>query len=64
VFSGVLIDAFISGSPVIVIDWNLNSEVVENGITSLLIEPKSSNELTKAMISFIDDDLLKEIKLF
>ena len=56
-FPGVLIDAFISGLPVIASDWNLNSEIVENGVTGLLIEPKSSDELTKAMLSFIDGGL-------
>ena len=53
-FSGVLIDAFISEPIVIAIYWNHNSEVVENSITSLLIEIKSFNELTKGMIPFID----------
>lgn len=56
-FPGVLIDAFIAGLPVIASDWSLNAEVVQNGYTGLLIKPKSSDELAKAMLSFMDGDI-------
>lgn len=52
-FPGIIIDAFISGLPVIASDWNLNSDIIlpkENGI---LIEPKNIDALVEGMKYFI-----------
>ena len=49
-FPGVLIDAFIAGLPVIATDWNMNKEIIKEGINGFLIEPKSTEALVKKMI--------------
>ena len=49
-FPGVLIDAFIAGLPVIATDWNMNKEIIEEGINGFLIEPKSTKALVQKMI--------------
>ena len=62
-FPGVIIDAFISGLPVIASDWNLNSEIIEDGINGFLIEPKDANALAEKMIWVMDHrDQLEEIR--
>ena len=52
-FPGVVIDAYIAGLPIITTDWHFNSQVVKNGVTGLLIEPKNCDALYDAMIGFI-----------
>jgi glycosyltransferase involved in cell wall biosynthesis len=49
-FPGVIIDAFIAGLPVIATDWNMNKEIIEEGINGFLIEPKSTDALVQKMI--------------
>ena len=53
-FPGVLIDAYIAGLPVVASNWNLNSEVIIDGYSGVLIKPNSVNELKEIMISFLD----------
>ena len=48
-FPGVIIDAFIAGLPVIATDWNMNIEIIEDGINGFIIEPKSSEALAEKM---------------
>lgn len=48
-FPGVLIDAFIAGLPVIATDWNMNKEIIEEGINGFLIKPKSTDALVQKM---------------
>ena len=54
-FPGVLIDAFISGLPVIATDWSLNSDLIIPNETGWLIEPESVDSLYKAMRDIIED---------
>jgi glycosyltransferase involved in cell wall biosynthesis len=49
-FPGVIIDAYISGLPVITSDWNMNSEVVDHNITGLIIPPRDAQALSEAML--------------
>jgi len=49
-FPGVIIDAFIAGLPVIATDWNMNKEIIEEGINGFLIEPTSTEALVQKMI--------------
>ncbi len=49
-FPGVIIDAFIAGLPVIATDWNMNKEIIEEGINGFLIEPKSTEALVQKML--------------
>lgn len=52
-FPGVIIDAFISGLPVIASNWNLNSELIYHNQNGLLIKPNSTKELSDSIIYFI-----------
>ena len=54
-FPGVLIDAFIAGLPIIASDWNLNKDLVQDGITGLVIPPKDANSLSSAMKYLIEN---------
>jgi glycosyltransferase involved in cell wall biosynthesis len=48
-FPGVIIDAFVAGLPVIATDWNMNTEIIEDGVDGFIIEPKSSRALVEKM---------------
>ena len=48
-FPGVIIDAFVAGLPVIATDWNMNTEIIEEGVNGFIIEPNSSNALADKM---------------
>lgn len=54
-FPGVVIDAYLSGLPVIASDWNMNREVVEDGATGRLVPVRDSAALAEAMASVMDD---------
>lgn len=49
-FPGVIIDAFIAGLPIIASDWNMNSEIVKDGINGFIIPPKDVDSLAEKMI--------------
>lgn len=53
-FPGVVIDAYIAGLPIVATDWHFNSQVIDDGITGMLIKPKDENALYEAMMKFID----------
>ncbi len=54
-FPGVILDAFVSGLPVIATNWNMNNELIEHKINGLIIEPKSTMQLVEAMKYSIDN---------
>lgn len=54
-FPGIIIDAFIASLPVIASDWSLNSEIIEDGKTGLIISAKSVDALVEAMKRLIED---------
>lgn len=60
-FPGVVLDAYISGLPIIATEWNLNSEVIENGKTGLLIPVHDAQAIACKMLDFINNkyDLLQ-----
>lgn len=60
-FPGVIVDAFVAGLPVLASDWNLNSEVVEEGKTGYLIEACNLTSLTDKMKHVIEnpDELVR-----
>jgi glycosyltransferase involved in cell wall biosynthesis len=44
-FPGVLIDALISGLPVLASNWNLNQEIIEDNETGFIFKAKDSQAL-------------------
>lgn len=54
-FPGVIIDAFVAGLPVIATNWNMNSELIEENITGLLIPIANSQELANAMVKLLSN---------
>ena len=61
-FPGVIIDAFISGLPVIGTDWNMNTEIIKDGINGFIILPKDAVSLANKMIWVMENrDSLKDI---
>lgn len=53
-FPGVIIDAYISGLPVIASDWNLNRDVVKDRVTGWIIPTHDINALSDKMIYAIE----------
>ena len=48
-FPGVVIDAFVSGIPVIASDWHFNKDIIVEGHTGVVIPPKDTEALYHAM---------------
>lgn len=59
-FPGVVIDANMAGLPIVATDWNMNREVIKDGITGYLIPPHDSATLASCMERFI----LRDIDLY
>lgn len=53
-FPGVVIDAYISSLPIIATDWNLNTDVIEDGKDGWIIPVHNVDALTAAMKSIIE----------
>lgn len=61
-FPGVIIDAYIAGLPVIASDWSLNSDIIEDGKTGLIIDVKSVDALVSAMQKMLENrGLIREM---
>jgi glycosyltransferase involved in cell wall biosynthesis len=60
-FPGAIIDSMIMGLPVIATDWNLNSEIVDDNKTGLIIEPNNIDALQDAIKTFVNNPLDLEI---
>lgn len=56
-FPGVVLDANIAGVPIIASDWNLNTEVIENNKTGLVIPTHDSSALYEAMKKVITGEI-------
>lgn len=54
-FPGVLIDAYISGLPVIVSDFHANPEVVKEGETGFIIPPRDVDALSEKIRYFVSN---------
>lgn len=54
-FPGVILDAYLCGVPVIATDWNMNRDVVKDGVTGRLIPGGDPGALAAAMSSVMDD---------
>ena len=53
-FPGIVIDAYIASLPIIASDWNLNKDVIEDGITGWIIPTHDVEALTNRMKYTID----------
>ena len=56
-FPGAIIDSMIMGLPVIATDWSLNSELVDDNETGLIIEPNNINALQDAIKNFVNNPI-------
>jgi len=54
-FPGVVIDAYIAGILMVASDWNLNKEVVEDGVTGYIIPPRNSQILAEIMTKIVEN---------
>lgn len=62
-FPGVVIDAYMSGLPIVASNWKYNSEFVLDGKTGLLFEPKNKVEMKEKMLQLIENkSLLMQMK--
>ena len=52
---GIILEAFQCGRPVISTWWNSIPEVVEDGVSGLLVRPRSAATLSEAMVSVATD---------
>jgi glycosyltransferase involved in cell wall biosynthesis len=58
-FPGAIIDAFVSGVPVIASDWNMNREIIIHEKNGLLVPPGDAMSLALAMKRMIFDGELR-----
>ena len=56
-FPGVVLDANIAGVPIIASDWNLNTEVIDNNRTGIIIPTHDSEALFEAMKKVIAGEI-------
>lgn len=53
-FPQTLIDAMAAGLPTVATDWNSNCEVVEEGVTGFLVEPRSASAICEKLLELAD----------
>ena len=53
-FPGIVIDAYIASLPIIASDWNLNKDVIEDGVTGWIIPSHNTEALIERMKYVID----------
>lgn len=54
-FPGIIIDAFVSGLPVIATDWRLNADIIEDGKTGIILKENTVYALADAMAAMINN---------
>jgi glycosyltransferase involved in cell wall biosynthesis len=52
----VLLEAMACGTPVVATRINGNVDVIDDGVNGILVEPKKPSELTRAILSIIEDE--------
>jgi glycosyltransferase involved in cell wall biosynthesis len=61
-FPGVFLDAFMVGLPVICSDWNMNSEVIQDGYNGIILKDNNAECLAEAIHKLNNDRFfLKEL---
>jgi glycosyltransferase involved in cell wall biosynthesis len=58
--SNVLIESMAAGVPVVTTQVGGNSEVIRNGVTGLLVPPRNSAELSRAILQLLNDPEMAE----
>jgi glycosyltransferase involved in cell wall biosynthesis len=53
-FPGTILDAFISGVPVLASDWKYNREFIDQGRTGILCTPRSCDDLVTILEGYVD----------
>lgn len=54
-YPGIIIEAFMAGLPVITTTWRSIPEIVEDGVSGILVPPRDAGALAAAMQQLIDD---------
>lgn len=57
-YPGVILEAYAAGLPVVSTRWRAIPELVDDGITGLLVEPRDAGSLRAAMLSLVEDEEL------
>lgn len=57
-FPGAIIDAFISGVPVLATDWKYNSEIIIDGRNGSLFPPRDIHTLYNKIMFYYDNPLV------
>jgi len=52
-FSGVILDAYIAGLPVIVSDWKMNGEIVKHGVNGVIMNELTIHGLINAIVELL-----------
>lgn len=60
-FPGIIIDAFVSGLPVIATDWSLNTDIIEDGKTGIILKENTVESLVDAMDAMINNPKAVEL---
>lgn len=64
-FPGVVIDSFIAGLPVIISNWNMNTEIIQHGVNGLILEKNDGESLFKAMYYMMNNsNIVSEMRVF
>ena len=54
-YPGVILEAYAAGLPVVSTRWRAIPELVDDGATGLLVEPRDAGSLRDAMLSLVED---------
>lgn len=57
-YSGIVLEAYAAGIPVIATRWRALPEIVEDGVSGLLVEPRDERAILDAMMRFYQDPSL------
>lgn len=57
-YPGIILEAYAAGRPVIASRWRSIPEIVEDGVSGLLVEPRDAGDLARAMRALASDPAL------
>lgn len=63
-FPATIVESYMAGVPVIASDWRFNKELVEEGVTGVLVPIKDSDSIARNIVNFVNDkSRVKEMKV-